>query len=95
MTINSFDNVRVNSEVEVTAWFFRAEPESRRLKGFPRRINWGGREYDFANDGLRFLIRQGQQLVQLFDMSDGQATYRLRQEGDRWTLVGIRGGGLV
>ena len=91
MTINSFDDVQINSEVDVTAWFFRAEPQSHRLKSFPKRMNWGGREYNFVNDGLRFLVRQGQQLVQLFDMSDGQATYRLRQDGDHWTLIGIRG----
>ncbi|HET9174268.1 MAG TPA: hypothetical protein VFN56_03230 [Candidatus Saccharimonadales bacterium] len=91
MTINSFDDVQINSEVDVTAWFFRAEPQSHRLKSFPKRMNWGGREYSFVSDGLRFLVRQGQQLVQLFDMTDGQATYRLRQDGDRWTLIGIRG----
>lgn len=92
MTINSFDNVQINSEVDVTAWFFRSEPQSHRLRSFPKRMNWGGREYSFVNDGLRFLVRQGQQLVQLFDMSDGHATYRLRQDGEHWTLVGIRGG---
>lgn len=92
MTITSFSDQNVNSEVEVTAWFFRAEPQSHRLKSFPKRMTWGGRDYNFATDGLRYLIRQGQNLVQLFDMSDGQATYRLRQDGDHWTLVGVRGG---
>ncbi|HSX36959.1 MAG TPA: hypothetical protein VLG27_03285 [Candidatus Saccharimonadia bacterium] len=92
MTITNFSNdVNINSEVEVTALYFRPEPRAHRLKSFPKRMNWGGREYNFAADGLRFLVSHGQQLVQLFDMSDGQATYRLRQDGDRWTLVGIRG----
>lgn len=92
MTITNFaSNLNINSEVEVTALYFRPEPQARRLKSFPKRMNWGGREYNFVEDGLRFLVRQGQQLTQLFDMSDGQATYRLKQDGDHWTLVGIRG----
>lgn len=92
MTITNFEtNTNLNSEVDVTAWFFRAEPQSHRLKSFPKRMNWGGREYNFAADGLRFLVKQGQQLVQLFDMSDGHATYRLKQDGNRWTLVTIKG----
>jgi hypothetical protein len=71
MTINNFaQDINLNSEVEVTAWFFRPEPQSRRLKSFPKRMTWGGRD---------------------FDMSDGHTTYRLRQEGDHWTLVGIKG----
>jgi hypothetical protein len=90
MTITNFSDRNVNSEVEVTAWFFRAEPRSRRLKSFPKRMTWGGRDYNFIEDGLRYLVRTGQQLVELFDMSDGQATYRLRQDGDRWTLLGVR-----
>ena len=92
MTITNFNDQNVNSEVEVTAWFFRPEPKTHRLKSFPKRMNWGGRDYNFANDGLRMLIRTGQQLTELFDMSDGQSTYRLRQDGDHWTLVGVRGG---
>jgi len=92
MTITNFENnVNLNSEVDVTAWFFRPEPKTHRLKSYPKRMTWGGREYNFATDGLRYLVQQGQKLVQLFDMSDGQATYRLRQEDDHWTLIGIRG----
>jgi hypothetical protein len=89
MTITNFSNQNVNSEVDVTAWYFRPQPQSRRLKSFPKRMTWGGREYNFVEDGLRYLV---QKLVQLFDMSDGQATYRLKQDGNHWTLVGIRGG---
>ena len=92
MTITNFENnVNLNSDVEVTALYFRPEPQGHRLKSFPKRMTWGGREYNFATDRLRYLVQQGQKLVQLFDMSDGQATYRLRQEGDHWTLIGIRG----
>lgn len=92
MTINNYtQDVNINSEVEVTAWFFRPEPQGHRLKSFPKRMTWGGRDYNFVEDGLRYLIRRGQELVELFDMSDGHATYRLRQDGNHWTLVGIKG----
>lgn len=92
MTITNFEtNANVNSEVDVTAWFFRPEPKTHGLRSYPKRMTWGGREYNFAADGLRYLVQQGQKLTQLFDMSDGQATYRLRQDGDHWTLIGIRG----
>ena len=91
MTITNFNDQTINNEVEVTAWFFRAEPQSHRLKSFPKRMNWGGRDYNFVEDGLRLLVRTGQQLTELFDMSDGQSTYRLRQDGDHWTLIGVRG----
>lgn len=92
MTVTNFENnTNINSEVDVTAWFFRPEPQSHRLKSFPKRMNWGGREYNFVEDGLRYLVQQGQKLVQLFDMSDGHTTYRLKQDGDHWTLIGIRG----
>jgi hypothetical protein len=91
MTITSFENTNINSEVDVTAWFFRPEPQGHRLKSFPKRMNWGGREYNFVEDGLRMLVQTGQSLVQMFDMSDGHTTYRLKQDGSHWTLVGTRG----
>ena len=91
MTITSFNDQNINSEIDVTAWFFRPEPKTHRLKSYPKRMTWGGREYNFVEDGLRYLIQQGQRLVELFDMSDGQATYRLRQDGDHWMLIAVRG----
>jgi hypothetical protein len=53
-------------------------------------MEYNGREYTFA-DGLRFLVQKGQQLTQIFDMSDGSSNYRLKFD-DReklWTLVDI------
>ena len=92
MTITNFaDNINVNAEVEVTALYFRPVKSDPRLKSFPKRMEWGGREYNFVEEGLRYLVRKGQELIQLFDMSDGQATYRLRQDGDHWTLLTVKG----
>jgi hypothetical protein len=47
-----------------------------------------GREYTFLESGMRFLIQKGQELIRLFDVSDGQTLFRLRLDGDnRWTLI--------
>lgn len=77
----------VNEQVNVNAYYF----SGREMKSFPRRMEYRGQAVTFG-DGLRVLVQHGQQLVKLFDMSaaDGD-TYRLRQEGDRWTLVGTWG----
>lgn len=79
----------INQEVNVNAFYFRM---GAGLKSFPRQIEWEGRFVTFAGEGLRYLVQQGGRAVQLFDMTDGQATYRLRSDGTRWTLVGVSGG---
>jgi hypothetical protein len=78
----------INKEVSVTALYFRGQ---RTLKSFPKRMEYNGREYTFAESGLRYLIHKGQRLTQIFDMTDGVSTYRLRFDGgDKlWTLVDI------
>lgn len=82
----------INTEVAVSSFYF-ADPSGR--KPFPRRIEWNGQLINFANEGLRYLVEQGGQLVQLFDMTDGDSTYRLREQGDHWTLVGVTGQGVL
>lgn len=80
----------VNQNVDVDAFFFKGTDDRGALNSFPRRIEFGDTQYTFK-DGLRFLARKGQQIVQLFDMTDGQTTYRLRFDGSQWTLIGTRG----
>lgn len=74
----------IDEDVDVRAFYFVGKD----LKTFPRQIEYGGRAITFA-DGLRVQLQRAGQLTCLFDMNgaDG-ATYRLRQEGNRWTLVG-------
>lgn len=81
------NRVTVNKEVSVTAVYFQ---NSKELKSFPKRIEFDGREYTFL-DGLRYLVQKGQQLIQIFDMTDGVASYRLRFDSQQklWTLVDI------
>jgi hypothetical protein len=76
----------INTEVNVNSFYFRG---GHGMKTFPRQIEWDGQNITFGEAGLRYLVHRGQELVRLFDMNslDG-TTYRLRQEGARWTLVG-------
>jgi hypothetical protein len=82
----------INQEVSVTSVYFRP---GRHLKGFPKRMEYEGREYTFAESGLRYLMQKGQELIEVFDMTDGQREYRLAHDGQasKWTLVGVREAG--
>jgi hypothetical protein len=79
--------VSVNKEVAITAVYFRNDIE---LKSYPRRMEFEGETYTFL-DGIRCLIKKGQTLVQLFDMTDGASNYRLKfdTQDDTWTLLNI------
>ncbi|HUC86860.1 MAG TPA: hypothetical protein VMR75_00840 [Candidatus Saccharimonadales bacterium] len=78
---------RINKEVNVNAFYFNQHKD---FKTFPKQIEFDGTNYTFIENGLRLLVQKGQQFVELFDMSDGRSTFRLRQEAGHWTLVGIK-----
>lgn len=82
----------VNEDIEITAVSFRPQRSSHELESFPRRMLWAGREYDFVEMGMQYLVQKGQHIVRLFDVSDGFANYRLRFDPDehRWTLLSIK-----
>lgn len=79
------NRIAIAKEVTVPELFFKNEGQ---LKTFPRRMEFDGREYTFM-DGLRYLVRKGQQLIQIFDMTDGARDYRLQFDDTQrsWTLV--------
>lgn len=79
------NRVVISREVNVPELYFKNEG---RLTAFPRRVELDGREYTFM-DGLRYLVQKGQQLVQVFDMTDGAHDYRLHFDDAQrlWTLV--------
>ena len=80
----------INKEVNVSAFYFKNS--ARSMKSFPKQIELDGTKVSFA-DGLSYLVRKGQQIVQLFDMSaDDDNIYRLRRTGNQWTLVGMKAG---
>jgi hypothetical protein len=82
------NHTTINKEVAVTAVYFKG---NRELKSYPKRMEFNGREYTFVESGLRYLVQKGQQLVHVFDMTDGDANYRLKFDDSQklWTLVDI------
>jgi hypothetical protein len=82
-TMNS--RVVIAREVNVPEVYFQ---DDGRLRTYPRRMEYEGREYTFR-EGLRSLIQKGQQMIQIFDMTDGARDYRLQFDDMQrsWTLV--------
>lgn len=76
----------LNKEVTVTGLYF-----SRQMRSFPKRIEFDGNEYTFLESGFRYLVQKGQQLTELFDMTDGTNNYRLKFDNSErtWTLIGM------
>ncbi len=75
---------QINEVVDVNAFYFL---NGKEVKTFPRQIEYGGRAVTFVG-GLRCLVQRDGRLACLFHMNgtDG-ANYRLRQEGNQWTLM--------
>ena len=76
----------INQEVNVSAYYF----SGRDMRSFPRAIEHQGRAVTFL-EGLQYVIHRGQSVIQLFDMSAEDGTYRLRKDGASWTLLGMKG----
>lgn len=76
----------INEEVAVTAVSFR-----RNFEPIPTRIEYKGRAYIFIDSGMRYLVKNGERISQLFDMTDGTTNFRLRNESgaSNWTLVAM------
>lgn len=77
-------SITINSPVAVTAIGF-----GRGMRTYPRRIEFEGKTYDFIDAGLRTVIRSGERIAQVFSMTDGANSYRLRSDGSGWTLLSM------
>jgi hypothetical protein len=77
----------INETVDVNSFYFARSFSG--IRTFPRQIERGQKKLTFS-DGLQYLVQKGQHVVRLFDMSDGETTYRLRYENNIWTLVGTK-----
>lgn len=75
-----------NQEVNVVSYYFT------KSRCFPRQIEVEGESLSFLENGLRCLVQKGQDLIQIFNMTDGQKLYRLSFEpGNRtWKLLNTR-----
>lgn len=81
--------VQINKTVSVVAFYFRNA--GQRLKCFPKRMEYNGRSINFTETGLLHPVRKGARMVHVFDMTDGQADYRLEFDAETldWMLVYI------
>lgn len=77
----------INQIVNVDAFYFLNC--LGQLKSFPKQIDLNNQKYTFS-DGLQYLVKTGQRVVRIFEMSDGDKIYRLHLENDQWTLVGTK-----
>ncbi len=82
------DVTLVNKYVNILAYYFK---DKERPKCFPKRMEYGGRQVTFSETGLRHPTRKGQRMVHVFDMSDGEADYRLEFDAEvlSWKLIYI------
>lgn len=81
--------ISVNKTVSVVAFYFKNT--GQRLKCFPKRMEYNGRSISFTETGLLHPVRKGARMIHVFDMTDGQADYRLEFDAEtlNWTLVYI------
>lgn len=79
--------IEINKGVNVVAFYFKNA--GQRLKCFPKRMEYDGRRVDFTETGLVHPTKKGQRAVHVFDMTDGNADYRLEFDAQSldWTLV--------
>jgi len=97
MTISTFNTEPTidltTRDIEITSVYFRGSPGDKRFESYPKRMVYEGQEYTFLESGMRYLVRKGQELIRLFDVSDGQTLFRLRlDQQNRWTLVNMKAG---
>lgn len=90
------NTVQINKAVNVVAFYFRSAGSAYRqagskLKCFPKRMEYDGKRVDFTEAGMVHPTKKGQRLLHVFDMTDGQADYRLEFDAQTldWTLVSI------
>lgn len=76
----------LNQNVDVTAYYFT------KGKTFPRRVEFGNNQLTFIDSGLRCLVKKGQELIEIFNMSDGRDQYTIRHETatQQWILLNRR-----
>ena len=74
-------------QISVTSFYY---PHGNTKRSFPRRIEFldTGRQLSFS-DGLRILVQKGQEFIEIFTMTSGDQTYRLKHTPHQkeWELI--------
>jgi len=75
-----------NAQVYVTCYGF-----DKNLSSYPRSIVYDGLSYSFVDSGIRCKVKKGSFVSEIFTLSDGIRTFRLRSDdsGNSWVLLGI------
>ncbi|HRF28730.1 MAG TPA: hypothetical protein PL051_03780 [Candidatus Saccharibacteria bacterium] len=76
----------INTPVIITALGFR-----KGLMAYPKRMEYGGKSYDFIDAGLSCVVAKGGKVIQLLTMTDGISQFKLRSDnrGGTWTLLSM------
>lgn len=79
----------INKDVNIVAYYFKNN--ARRLRCFPKRMEYDDKRVDFTETGLVHPTKQGQRMIHVFDMTDGNADYRLEFDAQAlsWKLIAI------
>lgn len=79
----------INKDVNIVAYYFHNK--GRRLRCFPKSMEWNNRRITFTETGMVHPTTKGQRTLHIFDMTDGNADYRIEFDAQAltWTLVSI------
>jgi len=79
----------INKEVNIVAYYFKNSV--RRLRCYPKLMEYNGRRIEFTETGLVHPTKKGQRMIHVFDMTDGNADYRLEFDAQdlSWKLIAI------
>jgi len=79
----------INKDVNIVAYYFHNR--GPRLRCFPKSMEYQGKRITFTETGLVHPTKKGQRTLHIFDMTDGNADYRLEFDAQQltWTLVSI------
>jgi hypothetical protein len=82
------DVITLNEDVTIVAYYFKDKDQP---KCFPKRMEYRGKQVIFTETGLRHPTHKGQRMIHVFDMTDGNADYRLEFDAMSlgWKLVYI------
>ena len=75
---------QINSPVSITAIDFGQDMEA-----ILKRMEWGGRTYQFIDRGIRVIARRGERVSSTVTMSDGEQSFCLRHHSGVWTLLSV------
>ena len=80
------DVIVVNKDVNIVAYYFQ---DKGRPQCFPKRMEYGSRQITFTETGLRHPTQKGRRMIHVFDMTDGNADYRLEFDAESlgWQLI--------